>query len=652
MFGNSAVLVDYTPSADVLTIAICLVAVILIRAAYINKSRLFSIFKGMMGLCLLAAVIDLIYFELSKNKTAYPDLLYEVLHMIKHISLIIYLFLYSLYIKKPMWMDRRTNRIYTGISVGLVSFFSFMEICGTIFGFGFRVENGVAVTELDIFGTAYIVMVGFMYFMALRYRERIVKQIIVGLSAVGVVAITMLIVQNMFQNVSYTVPTFVIPVISILYLVHANPFDLETGAVSELAFEDMVEENYVHGHELIIMGLYLHELESTHKIPVEVTTAIRNYYTSYISNAVLFRITNGRLILAFPTAKNPDYENIINRMLLKYEEAHARFNYEYKIVIGKTVDAVSRDRDYVRFIQYLEKGMPQNDVKFYDESDVQKYIDQSFILTQLEDIHKKGDLDDPRVLVYCQPVWNLKTRKYDTAEALMRLKLNRVGMVYPNQFIPLAEEHKYIHSLSKIILHKTCKMIKGLMNMDYEVKRISVNFSVSELKDDNFCSEVNDIINEVGVDFSKVAMEITESTSESEFMIMKSRIMELKDSGIKFYLDDFGTGYSNFERIMELPFDIIKFDRSLVIASDKTKRSEDMVASLARMFVNMHYKVLYEGVENESDEERCIGMHANYLQGYKYSKPIPIEDLTKYFTKSDVIQELSQPEEMFQANVG
>ena len=116
-------------------------------------------------------------------------------------------------------------------------------------------------------------------------------------------------------------------------------------------------------------------------------------------------------------------------------------------------------------------------------------------------------------------------------------------------------------------------------------------------------------------------------------MVMKNMINDLKDNGIKFYLDDFGTGYSNMERIMELPFDIIKFDRSLVIASDHNPRSRKMVASLANMFDDLNYSVLYEGVETDSDEERCKSMSASYLQGYKYSRPIPIIELKKFFSK-------------------
>ena len=114
---------------------------------------------------------------------------------------------------------------------------------------------------------------------------------------------------------------------------------------------------------------------------------------------------------------------------------------------------------------------------------------------------------------------------------------------------------------------------------------------------------------------------------------MKQKLDELRQHGIRFYLDDFGTGYSNMERIMELPFDTIKFDRSMVIASGTEERSRRMVANLANMFADMDYAVLYEGVERDSDESMCRDMSAAYLQGFKYSKPVPIERLAEYLRK-------------------
>ena len=278
--------------------------------------------------------------------------------------------------------------------------------------------------------------------------------------------------------------------------------------------------------------------------------------------------------------------------------------------------------------------MNENEVHFITYDDVSTFNREKYILDELGDIYRRRDMNDPRVAVYCQPVYNIEKHKYDTAEALMRLKLPQIGMVFPDQFIQLAEDNQYIHVLSLIILKKTCDEIRKLIVSGYEVNRISVNISVIELRDDDFCNDINKIIKDSGIPEGKIAIEITESQNENDFIIMKDKINELKSHGIKLYLDDFGTGYSNLERIMELPFDIIKFDRSLVLASGDNEKSKKMVGNLASMFSDMDYSVLYEGIENELDEKRCIAMSAIYLQGYKYSRPIPIEQLTEFFDKN------------------
>lgn len=225
-----------------------------------------------------------------------------------------------------------------------------------------------------------------------------------------------------------------------------------------------------------------------------------------------------------------------------------------------------------------------------------------------------------------------KARRNGIMNTHMRLNLEETGIVYPLQFIPLAEEQGYIHTLTEIILHKTCEAIKQFNEAGYDIKRISINVSVQELKDEGFCRDILDIIEDCGISGNHIAIELTESRTDSGFMLMKEKIEELRENGLKFYLDDFGTGYSNMERIMELPFDIIKFDRSLVLAAGADERSKKMVSNLANLFSDMDYFVLYEGVERESDEDMCRDMSATYLQGFKYSRPTPIVDLKDFMS--------------------
>ena len=215
----------------------------------------------------------------------------------------------------------------------------------------------------------------------------------------------------------------------------------------------------------------------------------------------------------------------------------------------------------------------------------------------------------------------------------MRMKLPDCGMVFPDQFIPLAEKHGYIHTLSKIILNKTCKQIKDIEAQGYQLERVSVNFSIVELREQNFCDDILQIMASNGMSYDKIAIELTESRNEKDFEMVKNIMRNLQGLGVRFYLDDFGTGYSNFERIIGLPIDIIKFDRSLTILAGKNEQSRFLVGSFSDIFKKSNYQILFEGVENEQDETQCKEMNALYLQGYKYSKPIPMEELTRFLKK-------------------
>ena len=349
----------------------------------------------------------------------------------------------------------------------------------------------------------------------------------------------------------------------------------------------------------------------------------------------MFQINNGQVILIARKDRNPDYEEWMEKILKAFREQYAILKIPYKIVYGESLQGKIAHNEYAAFIEYVNDDIPDNVTHRVKDSDLKRYKTESYITEQLADIARKGDLDDPRVLVFAQPVYNISTKKYDTAEALTRMKFDKTGLVYPGTFVPIAEENELVHAITKIVANKACEIIKKYRQEGYTINRISINVSMIELKSGVFCDDIIKIIEDNGIDPESIAIELTESQNLEDFMIMKDRIETLHEKGIKFYLDDFGTGYSNMERIFELPFDIIKFDRSMVIASGEDKRSEQLVENLAKMFSNFNFSVLFEGIENNDDEKRCLSMSADYLQGFKYSQPIPIGELYTFLSRSN-----------------
>ncbi|MCR4605103.1 MAG: EAL domain-containing protein [Eubacterium sp.] len=630
---------NYTPVGDVLVMGLCLVIVVLMQAAYIVRTKNFRIFQLMILSLILAAVTDMGYHILLNNIDDSVNIYTYVLRALYHFFLFSNLFLYIIYVMEPLNLNPKTDKRYVVIAAAGFIGGTVYDVLGTVLGFGFRIEDSGKVYEgFNIFSVGYVFFVGIILFLLIRYRARLAKQILFGIIGTYVVSFLLISIQGMHGQTSFTSAAFLFPAITLFYLIHSNPYDIELGAVGVGAFEDLVTFLENHKNEKrVIISLFMHEFESESKnYPREMIEMLRDFSYASFKGATLFQLSNGRIALSLNPKKNPNYEKAIQSIEADFDAHYSSVSYDCKIVCLETVSDVTENHDYVRLMRFVEEGMHENSIHFIDEKDLENFREMNYILLQLKDIAKSDFLDDPRVEVYTQPVLNITTKKYDTAEALMRLSLPKIGRVLPYKFIPLAEEYGFIHRLSLIILHKTCVQIKRMLEEGYVVQRISVNFAVKEVRDPNFISDINKVIDDVGIPHEKVAIEITESQNEKDFNIVKNTIDLLRDNGIKFYLDDFGTGYSNFERILELPFDTIKFDRSLVIASGEDQKSEKMITYLARMFSAMNYAVLYEGIETDEDEEKCIKMNANYLQGFKYSKPIPIEELVYWFDKSAV----------------
>ena len=630
---------NYTPVGDIIVIAICMVMIVLVATSYVNKTKNFSLFLNMTIYLVSASMCDIIYHDWYAHITDGNYIGVYVTRVIYHALLFSILLLYIVYIVEIQHLEKH-KRIPIMIAATTIYLAVIItDIVTTAKGMGFRLnKNGTAITGINIFLIGYIAFIGEIAYLMIVYRDRIYKKVMYGFYGTMIVSFVILYLQGKHGQSSFTVSTFLFPVMAMLYLVHSTSYDIESGAVNVMAMKELIKYNYDKKKEFLFMSLYMPDFESEGKvIPPDLQATIRRFASEFFKQSVLFQISNGHVILVAPKNLNPDHENRLNKILNQFQIEYLKFQFDYKVIIGKSIEEISKKNEYISFIKNIHRNMDINDVYIVGEKDVDLFNRYEYILEQLTDIYKKRDLRDERVLAYCQPVFNIKTGKYDTAEALMRLNLPDIGMVFPDQFIPVAEEHGFIHVLTEIILTKTCDAIKSLMSEGYDVNRISVNVSVMELRDEKFTSDIDDIIEASAIPNDKIAVEITESRNDSDFLMMKDRIEELRRRGIKLYLDDFGTGYSNMERIMELPFDIIKFDRSLVIASDADERSEKMVKSLAGMFSELNYSVLYEGVENDGDEIRCINMSASYLQGYKYSKPIPIADLNRFFAKSDVL---------------
>lgn len=307
---------------------------------------------------------------------------------------------------------------------------------------------------------------------------------------------------------------------------------------------------------------------------------------------------------------------------------------DFKMTIMESNEHVNTMHKLKKFFEYTSQKFHVNYAnERYDcvEKDYENFLETYSIENMLIDIRNKLNLDDERVLCYTQPIYCIKTNTFRTAEALMRLKMGD-KIIYPDKFIELAERNGCIHALTCIILNKVCKEI-NMLNNEYDFDAITINCSTVEMEDENLDTELIEILEKNKVISSKIRLELTESTISGNYEIVSSNMKKLNQAGVKFYLDDFGTGYSNLARIVSFPFMTIKFDKSILYRALSDNTMNDLLDGMVTIFKKKGFVLLIEGVENDEHSEYSIEHGFDYIQGYKYAKPVPIEKLSEYFEK-------------------
>lgn len=627
---------NYSPIGDLAVIAICFTVLLLLKTSYVSRSRNLGIFINIIVVLVLAAVVNIVYNSLLIQKDPNLYVAVYILRLVYQTMLFNIFCLFNLYITQISGMKHSKAQTVAIVSVVLMFVLVLGDVILTSLGHGFMIlEDGSIKQRANFFMIGYIAYIIILASLMYYTKDMLYKRVVYGIYGTMALSLAIRIAQIALDRTSLTTMTFVFPMIAMFYVMHSTPYNVVMGTVDVRAMEDMVRSMYERKVPFVVMSLLLAEYdEAGQDIPIEIQAQIRKFAVDYFKKAVLFQIGKGRLMLVYSKRNNPNYEVGIKKIMDNFYKQFNRFQKSYKIVIVESIDEISRKNDYVNLVRNIEGNMLLNTERRVTQDDVDRFNRDEYILRELSDIYHNHDLNDPRVLAYCQPVLDLCTNEFNTAEALMRLKLEKTGMIFPNEFIPIAERNGFIHVLTEIILNKACQNIRKLTQNGFRIDRVSVNVSVMELKDDSFCNDIIRIIEKNGILGERIAIELTESCSESDSVIVKEKIEELRAQGIHFYLDDFGTGYSNMERLMELPFDIIKFDRSMVTASRVNERSGKIVDNLAHMFKDTGFSVLFEGVEDEEDVERCRNMFASYLQGYRYSKPIPIEQVEAFLQKT------------------
>lgn len=241
-------------------------------------------------------------------------------------------------------------------------------------------------------------------------------------------------------------------------------------------------------------------------------------------------------------------------------------------------------------------------------------------------------IEKDEFMVYLQPKYDINSEKVVGAEALIRWMYKGQSMMSPGVFVPIFEAGGLIGKLDDIVLNKVCAKIKEWEKQGKELHPISVNVSRKSVGIPGLLEHLTEIVDSYGVDHSLIDFELTESAAYENQEMMIKVITGLKDAGFKTSMDDFGTGYSSLSLLPIMPFGTLKIDKSFVDGigvNDDCQKSCSVVKQVIVLAKELKLTCLAEGAETKEQVALLKQFGCEVVQGYYYSKPLPMEEYEK-----------------------
>ncbi|MEJ2654103.1 MAG: EAL domain-containing protein [Acidihalobacter sp.] len=243
----------------------------------------------------------------------------------------------------------------------------------------------------------------------------------------------------------------------------------------------------------------------------------------------------------------------------------------------------------------------------------------------------RGALQERQFSVYFQPILELVSGRVVKAEALLRWEHPELGIIDPQEFIPLAEETGLILPIGDWVFREAARWAKRWAGLGCHDLQVSVNMSPVQFHSDTpLVSDWLGHLQTLGVSESCISVEITEGLLLNALPTVTDKLLAFRDAGIQVAIDDFGTGYSALSYLKRFDIDYLKIDRSFVHNLEHDSHDLALSEAIVSMAHKLGLQVVAEGVETEVQRRRLADIGCDYGQGYLFSKPLPADDFEQY----------------------
>ncbi len=288
---------------------------------------------------------------------------------------------------------------------------------------------------------------------------------------------------------------------------------------------------------------------------------------------------------------------------------------------GTSMDAVMQNADTA---MYHAKASGRNNYQFFRAAMNTSAVHRQLVESSLRRALKQGEF-----ALHYQPKINLASGAMTGTEALLRWQDPKLGLVFPGQFVAIAEECGLIVPIGRWVLREACRQVQAWLDSGLSAVPVAVNISAVEFRHKNFLEGVALVLKETGLAPRYLELELTESILMHDAKSSASVLEALKAMGIRLAIDDFGTGYSSLSYLKRFPIDTLKIDQSFVrdIATDADDAT--IVSAVIGMGRNLKQRVIAEGVETHEQLAFLRALQCDEGQGFFFSHPLPVEDFSR-----------------------
>ena len=423
-----------------------------------------------------------------------------------------------------------------------------------------------------------------------------------------------------------------------LFLTINNPNanrDSLTGVYNHLYLTRRSDELIAAGKSFHIITIYLYQLKHINKVAgVEGGDYILQLTAKKLEELCgnrVFRITGKRFLVL--TMSLPEYEYYITQIKKMFETDMQLDADSSKpatpvilsgIVHGQKLGTSGLMLEYA---EYLESLSMQNGVIEVIQDDQQTM--DGFLYNKKVEQYLHTAIAQDLFEVYYQPVYSTAKNDFVTLEALSRLHHPELGWIAPDVFIQIAEKNHMIEQITDLQFKRVCMFINEHRDLMKKLFNIKVNLSSLDLMRSDCSSHFIRMMDDMDIHHDWIQFEITETVATEYNAGLGMVIDGFMAAGVRLCLDDFGSGYANLNTVMRLPFSAIKIDRTLLFDICNDKKRAMFYQSIVETFRRMGYSIVSEGVETEEEMSLLSSWGVDMIQGYYFSRPLPVDELLK-----------------------